>query len=117
MPDVEDQDAPVDLDAGAVAADLAETPEEDDPHRRAPASATLALPPPPPADGFGGVRAGLGPGGRRPVRERFWARHRPWPPVCFGRERDAFLAPPPFWVLDVLGAGALGAAACSLIVH
>ena len=35
-PDVEDEDPPVDLDAGAVPADLAQTAEEDDPHRSGP---------------------------------------------------------------------------------
>ena len=35
-PAVEEHDAPVDLDAGAVAADLPEAPEEDDPDRRQP---------------------------------------------------------------------------------
>ena len=34
-PAVEDEDPPVDLDAGAVAADLAQAAEEDDPHRLA----------------------------------------------------------------------------------
>ncbi len=112
---VEDEDAPVDLDAGAVPADLAETPEEDDPHRGAPGPAALASAPAAgrrlrrrPRRSGGGVCRGsgtlLGWGiglGRRlllPGTGRL-----PGPAALLG--------------VRVLGAGALGAAACSLIVH